>query len=86
MSRPAKDLIGQRFGRLTVLRRYGTYRSKDGRRTWAIWLCRCDCGREVAARGDHLRAGDIKSCGCYRDEVIRKAQKMRWGNGNGKRS
>ena len=37
-----EDLAGCRYGRLTVLR-------EDGRDRWGqmMWLCRCDCGREV---------------------------------------
>lgn len=39
-----RDLTGQRFGALTVLR-------SDGRVFWGqdqtAWLCRCDCGAEI---------------------------------------
>jgi hypothetical protein len=53
------DLCGQRFGRLIVLRR-GTKKKLDR----VYWLCRCDCSRRKQIRGDSLRAGSIKSCGC----------------------
>lgn len=75
---PAIDLTGQRYGRLTVIRRMGSYRNPQGRNTRAVWLCRCDCGIEVAARSDHLRTGETKSCGCLRDENLKKAQARRW--------
>lgn len=39
-----RDLTGQRFGKLTALRRNG--RVKWGHEM-AAWLCRCDCGTEV---------------------------------------
>lgn len=29
-----------------------------------MWLCKCDCGNEVITRGEHLRKGATKSCGC----------------------
>ena len=28
------------------------------------WKCLCECGKEVVARGDSIRSGDTKSCGC----------------------
>ena len=34
-----------------------TYREDD------VWLCRCDCGREVLVRGEDLRSGKVTSCG-----------------------
>ena len=62
-----KDLTGQRFGRLVVIREYG--RSKDGQVTW---LCRCDCGGEVVVTSGHLCDGHTKSCGCLRREQSTK--------------
>ena len=51
------NIIGQRYGKLTVIRR-------ESRGSHAIFLCRCDCGREIVARGDSLRSGKTVSCGC----------------------
>ena len=34
-----------------------TYREDD------VWLCRCDCGREVLVRGEDLISGKVTSCG-----------------------
>ena len=28
------------------------------------WLCKCDCGNEVAVSGSNLRTGHTQSCGC----------------------
>ena len=54
--RPVKDRIGQRFGKLTVIRFMDT---KPGH---ARWLCRCDCGNEtVVTAGNLLKA---VGCGC----------------------
>ena len=60
-----KDLTGQRFGRLIVIREYG--RSKDGH---VAWLCKCDCGREKVVRGSSLtrRKNPTVSCGCLQRE------------------
>ena len=64
-----KPMLGLRFGRLQVLNyvrtvRVGTQKSFD-----AIWLCRCDCGRESEIRGRSLRDGSTVSCGCYNREI-----------------
>lgn len=56
-----KDETGHRYGRLTVLRRYGVKKpSGNG----AYWLCKCDCGNEYVAHGIKLRNGNTRSCGC----------------------
>lgn len=46
------DLIGQKFGRLTVVSR--TDNNKEGR---AMWLCQCDCGNKKIVLGKSLRNG-----------------------------
>ena len=55
------DLTGQKFNKLTVLKRseiqYG-----DAVR----WLCRCECGTETLATTNELRSGHKKSCGCLK--------------------
>lgn len=59
---PARDLIGQRFGRLLVLARAGSAPRSGS----AVWLCRCDCDREVLVVGSELRRqrSPRRSCGC----------------------
>jgi len=54
-----KDLKGQRFGRLVVLKEAG--RSQDKR---VLWQCKCDCGKKRIIRGHDLIEGKTKSCGC----------------------
>jgi hypothetical protein len=58
--RPYIDLTGRRFGRLVV-----TAYAGDGK--WA-WSCVCDCGACVLVRGDFLRRGITRSCGCITRE------------------
>ncbi len=65
MHRNVKDETGNRYGMLTVVRRYPVT-MRDG----AYWICRCDCGNEVAVRGIMLRSGNNRSCGCLRDMSI----------------
>lgn len=53
------DLVGLRFGRLTVLSRA----ENVGQQT--AWLCQCDCGNKTIVIAGNLRAEDgTRSCGC----------------------
>ena len=38
---------------------------KNGR---VYWHCKCKCGNETDVRGDSLRSGHIRSCGCLQRE------------------
>lgn len=57
------DLLGQRFGRLTVIEE--TSQRANGS---ILWKCRCDCGNTVLVRSNHLRRGGVLSCGCFNKE------------------
>lgn len=63
------DITGQKFNRLTVIKKVSIedhyYDTDQG----SCWLCQCDCGEFTYVRGTDLRLGRIKSCGCLRDEV-----------------
>jgi hypothetical protein len=63
------DETGKRYGRLTVTGDSGIRYGKAGN---VIWSCVCDCGKETMVGGDKLRAGKIRSCGCYRKEMMRE--------------
>lgn len=63
------DLTDQTFERLTVISRAGTYVSPDGMSKVALWLCRCECNKEVVVLGRNLRSGLTRSCGCLRRET-----------------
>ena len=58
------DLTGQRFERLVVI----APAPARGRETF--WLCRCDCGAELAVRTKNLRHGNAGSCGCRHRDAI----------------
>ena len=51
------ELTGQRFGKLTVIRRS----HQDQWQAW-VWACQCDCGTEVPVRGATLKAGSTAAC------------------------
>lgn len=55
---PRRNLIGQRFGMLTVVEFIGRHGE-----TWR-WRCRCDCGADKIASTVNLLAGSPNSCGC----------------------
>lgn len=62
------NLAGNRYGRLTVLRRIGSIYSYSK----SIWRCICDCGNIIEVRSDLLRRGKTRSCGCLFRESARK--------------
>ena len=57
MPMPRKDLTGQRFGRLTVIRRH------DKVNGYFRWECACDCGTMKIVSSPSLHGG-ARSCGC----------------------
>lgn len=62
MWKPKLNLVGQKFNRLTV-----TSKGKTEKRR-VFWNCLCDCGNTKEVRGDSLKAGSVKSCGCLKEE------------------
>lgn len=60
------ELVGKKFGRLTVTDYAGNKYGKPA------WLCKCDCGTEKVIGGHVLRKGMVVSCGCYRKNHLSK--------------
>ena len=60
-----KDLTGQRFGKLIVLKQDLEKKSKN-----KYWVCQCDCGKIKSIQGSHLISGATQSCGCLHKEKI----------------
>lgn len=58
MGNHALDIAGHRFGRVTVVKRYGYEGGKS------TWLCNCDCGESFVTKGAYLTRGTTQSCGC----------------------
>ena len=59
------DLVGQVFGRLTVL----DLAHLDKKHRAAFWRCRCECGRETVKKSGSLTSGNVRSCGCLKTEM-----------------
>lgn len=65
------NLVGERFGHLTVLEKAKSGRTKSGK-TFSNWLCRCDCGNEKIVRQRDLTERRTESCGCFANASRRK--------------
>lgn len=63
-----QNLIGKKFGHLTVIAKSGM----RGKQNQYIWLCQCDCGRQILATTSLLNSGQIVSCGHVRLERSKK--------------
>jgi len=67
MGKPAAELIGQIFNRLTVIAK--SERKSGGK---SVWVCRCECSAMTEVGVTHLRSGHTKSCGCLLAESVKK--------------
>lgn len=54
----ARDMRGQRFGRVVVVERVC-----EAGKTQPRWHCLCDCGNKTISLGSELRRGRVTSCG-----------------------
>lgn len=63
-NQPIKDIVGQRFARLTAL--YPT-ENRDAK-GYVMWHCRCECGNEIDVAYNRLMYTTVKSCGCRKKE------------------
>lgn len=71
MVKVRKNLVGQKFGRLTVIKQTEDYVRPDGRHE-AKWLCECDCEEKnnVEVVSSHLKSQHTQSCGCLQREAM----------------
>lgn len=70
MARPRTiDLTGKTFNNLTVIQHDAERISKSQHRR-SFWLCKCKCGKITSVRGECLRGGGTKSCGCIAKQRI----------------
>ncbi len=72
ISKRIKDMTGLKFGRLTVI----NFSYNKGTGGHSYWMCKCKCGKNIVARGSHLRVGQTKSCGCLAGDIGRKFLKV----------
>lgn len=62
------DLVGKRFGKLTVIERFQSkiYPSGGGA---VVYLCLCECGNQKEVLAGNLRRGHTTSCGCVQNQT-----------------
>ena len=68
------DILGLRFGRLTVV----SYSHKTKRKSagyYHFYNCNCDCKNNCVVERSSLKFGITKSCGCIHKEVTAKKNK-----------
>lgn len=56
-----KDIIGKKFGKLTVIKKIGVNNNKK-----TIYLCDCDCGNSIEVVAQSLISEHTTSCGCIK--------------------
>lgn len=81
MARPAIDLTGQRFNRLTVQYCVDAPEKKYKR---TYWRCICDCGTVKIIDTGSLRKGGTQSCGCLgREQSAERLRTLKPGTKHG---
>lgn len=80
--RGVKDnLLGQKFGKLTVTSKAPSERNNSGK-SQTYWICKCDCGKEVKVKTYNIKVNKTKSCGCLKIEwCLAQGKKNFKGNG-----
>jgi hypothetical protein len=68
MAHNFRNWLGLRSGRLLITEHLG----KDDSGNHHMWLAVCDCGNTKTVKSRELNAGDTKSCGCLKKEVVGK--------------
>lgn len=67
------DLVGQRFGKLTVIEKADTIDRQ------LYWWCQCDCGKIIRVCGNSLKQGKTKTCGCTPSKKPNDLTNQRFG-------
>lgn len=62
-----ENIIGKRFGKLTVMEEIGFFTHKSGKKS-RVYKCKCDCGNYCEVQHQYLTFGDTTSCGCIRSK------------------
>lgn len=73
-----KDLTGMQFDRLLVLGLNDqVHVSKCGAKA-TLWDCQCSCGEQCVVKGEDLKQGKTKSCGCLYMEKNKNVTRERY--------
>lgn len=66
-----EDLKGVKINNLTFLDYV-----KNDKFGKAVWLCRCDCGKEKTLNASAIKAGLTTSCGCNKRKLLSKGYEL----------
>lgn len=78
------ELIGMKFGKLTVLEEVDSKIYTYGTVT-RIYRCRCDCGNESVVRSYNLKNGHTKTCGhCRPQQIVDHEHYLEYFSASGK--
>lgn len=72
------DIIGRKFGKLTVYAFYKVSVSPCGSKN-SMWSCECECGNKVNVLANSLKSGNTTSCGCNQIAIRTKHGKVNTG-------
>ena len=72
MAKRVTDLVGRKFGRLTVVERANDYIVPKNGQHQIMWKCKCDCGNTTIVRGSTLKNKTSTSCGCIHKQTVRE--------------
>src|SRR5580765_5429366 len=75
MSKRLEIEVGQRFGRLRVMRETSHSTAPSGQ-TQRRFVVLCDCGRKFTVLLGSIRSGNSTSCGCYSRELTSARKPM----------
>ena len=74
MSYKRKSLVGNTYGRLTILREYQSPCKK-----YVLCECSCSCGGSTSTtRRNEIVSGKTQSCGCLRREIVNAKNRERF--------
>lgn len=64
------DLLGKKFGILSVISKDDDYVRPSNNGHSLRWICQCECGNEVSIVSSSLLSGITISCGCLSESFI----------------
>jgi hypothetical protein len=76
--RTKRNLLGMKFGKLTVIAESESEKRKDGHGTFSRWICKCDCGKQICVRSNCLVSDNTRSCGCLKLETKNRIYRSKY--------
>lgn len=70
-----ENLVGKKFGMLTVIEQTKSKNNKNRKR---YWKCKCECGNIVITTTDNLKSNHATSCGCKRKNTLHEKLTKDW--------